>query len=472
MNRQGFPTLLFIYCFILAIILTQTCESVLEYRVNSLEFHKGGSMVTLNLTFVALLIIATAFFVAAEFAMVKIRPSRIDQLIAEGHKRALDLRKVHINLDGYLSACQLGITITALGLGWLGKPTVERILHPLFAYLDMPENLSSILAFIVAFSAITFLHVVLGELAPKTVAIQKAEWVSLLTARPLIFFYRVMFPFIWFLNGSAALFIRFIGLRRANEHEEAHSEEELRIILSESFERGEINQTEYGYVNRIFEFDELLAREIMVPRTDMVCLYQDKSLEENVNIIQKEQYTRFPVALENKDNIVGMVNTKEFFLTYTQNPDLDFNQLIRPVLTVSEAIPIKKLLKEMQKQRVHFALLTDEFGGTSGLVTIEDILEEIVGEIRDEFDSEEKPEIEVLNDSKIIVDGKVLIPHINELLHVHLDNEEFDTVGGWVYGHNPTLKQGDSWRYRNLNFTVRARDKHRIRRVEIERIDN
>lgn len=412
-------------------------------------------------------IIATAFFVAAEFAMVKVRSSRIDQLVLEGNTNAINVQKVIGNLDGYLSACQLGITITALGLGWLGEPTVERLLHPLFAYFNFPEQLITILSFVVAFASITFLHVVLGELAPKTLAIQKAEAISLLTARPLIWFYRIMYPFIWLLNGSASLFIRLFGLKPANEHEEAHSEEELRIILSESYQKGEINQAEYGYVNRIFEFDELLAREIMVPRIDMVCLYQDKTLEENLKIIKAEQYTRFPVALENKDQIVGMINTKEFFMKYTDNPNLDLNSIIRPVLTVAEATPIKKLLKDMQKQRVHFAILTDEYGGTSGLVTIEDILEEIVGEIRDEFDEEEKPEIEKLDNDKLIVDGKVLISQVNDLLNVDLNNEEFDTVGGWLFGHNPMLKQGDTWTYDNLTFIVKNRDKHRIRRVEI-----
>jgi CBS domain containing-hemolysin-like protein len=426
-------------------------------------------MTGLYLFLVAVLILLTAFFVAAEFAMVKVRPSRIDQLVLEGDKRAIDVQKVISNLDGYLSACQLGITITALGLGWLGEPTVERLLHPVFSYFHIPEQLNVVLSFIIAFASITFLHVVLGELAPKTVAIQKADVISLMTARPLIWFYRIMYPFIWLLNGSAALLIRLFGFKTANEHEEAHSEEELRIILSESYQSGEINQAEYGYVSRIFDFDELLAREIMVPRTDMICLYQDKPLEDNLTIIKDEQYTRFPVAFDNKDNIVGMINTKEFFMKYCDDPNVDLNQILRPVLSVSGATPIKTLLKEMQKQRVHFAVLTDEYGGTSGLVTIEDILEEIVGEIRDEFDEEEKPEIEKLNDHKVIVDGKVLISQINDLLNVSLENDEFDTVGGWLYGHNPLLKQGDSWSYGNMTFTVKNRDKHRIRKVQVEK---
>jgi len=429
-------------------------------------------MLILKLFLIVILIVATAFFVAAEFAIVKLRPSRIDQLVLEGNRKAINVQKVTNNLDGYLSACQLGITITALGLGWLGKPTMERILDPMLVYFGFPSGVITILSFVIAFSIITFLHVVLGELAPKTVAIQKAEKVSLLLAGPLIFFYRIMYPFIWALNGSAGLVIRGFGLKPAKEHEEAHSEEELRIILSESYQSGEINQAEYRYVSRIFAFDELLAREIMVPRTDMVCLFQEKDLKENLKVIKEEQYTRFPVALENKDNIVGIINTKEFFLRYTEDPNLDLNSIIRPALFVSDATPIKTLLKEMQKQRVHFAILTDEYGGTSGLVTIEDILEEIVGEIRDEFDSEEKSEFEKIDDNKIIVDGKVLIEEVNNQLHVDLDAEEYATIGGWLYGHQPLIKEGESWEYGDVSFVVKMRDKHRIRKIEISKKKN
>ena len=210
-------------------------------------------MLIFNIILVILLVAITAFFVATEFAIVKIRPSRIDQLIIEGNKKAINVKKVTNNLDGYLSACQLGITITALGLGWLGEPTVERILHPVIDFFNFPEAVGSVLSFIIAFSIITFLHVVLGELTPKTIAIQKAEAVSMKLAGPLIIFYKTMYPIIWALNGSANLFVRLFGLKPIKEHEEAHSEEELRIILSQSYQSGEINQSEFKYVNRIFE---------------------------------------------------------------------------------------------------------------------------------------------------------------------------------------------------------------------------
>lgn len=427
-------------------------------------------MYALNLFLVALLILATAFFVAAEFAIVRLRSSRVDQMVLEGRKNALAVQRVTSNLDGYLSACQLGITITALGLGWLGEPTVEKILHPVFDRYGLPAEISSILSFGIAFASITFLHVVLGELAPKTLAIQKAETVSLLTAKPLIYFYKAMYPFIWALNGSANRLVRIFGIKPAKEHEEAHSEEELRIILTESYKSGMINQAEYGYVNKIFAFDERLAREIMVPRTDMVCIDVQAGKEAALQIMKSEQYTRFPVLEGNKDHILGIINTKQFLMQLSDDPNLEIRKLIRPILSVSEAMPVKDLLLRMQQESVHMAVLVDEYGGTSGLITIEDILEEIVGEIRDEFDTEEKAEIEKLGENHILVDGKVSLESVCSLLGIELLDEELDTIGGWVYTQNPGLKKGSEWTYGPLKFTVREKDRHRIRKLEIVKL--
>jgi len=424
-------------------------------------------MIALNFLLVVLLIAATAFFVATEFAIVKIRPSRVEQLMREGRRGAAAVQKMIGHLDGYLSACQLGITITALGLGWLGEPTFDRLLHPLLAKMSIPEEAAEPLSFLAAFLIVTFLHVVLGELAPKTVAIQKAEKVTLLFAPVIVQFYKLMYPLIWLLNGSANRLIRLFGLKPVKEHAEAHSEEELRIILSESYKSGHINKTEYGYVNRIFAFDELLAREIMVPRTDMVCLSMDNSFEENLKIIREEQYTRYPVMQGSKDNIVGMINTKEFFLRYRGEQDRDFTSIVHPILSVPETTPVSALLRKMQQSRSHIAVLVDEYGGTAGMVTIEDILEEIVGDIRDEFDAEERQEIELPEENRLIADGKVLLSRIEELLNVKIESEEHDTIGGWLYGMNPELKKGSVWECGNLTFRVLERERHRIRKVEI-----
>ncbi|CAM3511817.1 hemolysin family protein [Marinicrinis lubricantis] len=424
-------------------------------------------MITLNLFLVALLIIMTAFFVSTEFAIVKLRGSRIDQLVAEGRKNAKAVQQVAGNLDGYLSACQLGITITAMGLGWLGEPTVERMLHPVLEGFHLPDEVTTVISFLIAFIAMTVLHVVVGELAPKTVAIQKAEWVSLTLSRPLIWWYKIMYPFIWLLNGSANLIVKMMGLKPVKEHEEAHSEEELRIILSDSYKSGKINQSEFGYVNRIFTFDDLVAKEIMVPRTDMICLSADAPLEENMRVIREEQYTRFPVMKDNKDQIIGFINTKQFFLQYSDQPDLKLEDVIHPLLTVSEAMPIKNVLKKMQAEHTHIAILLDEFGGTSGMITIEDILEEIVGDIRDEFDEEEKKEIEKLGPGHIIVDGKVSLTHLNQMLGIQIDSDDLDTIGGWLYSNNSELKKGSTWSYANMTFKVLEKDKHRIRKIEM-----
>jgi len=421
----------------------------------------------LNLLLVALLIVLTAFFVATEFAIIKLRSSRVDQLVVEGKKNAIAVQRVISNLDGYLSACQLGITITALGLGWLGEPTVEKLLLPVFEQWNLNSNLSHILSFLIAFLFITFIHVVVGELAPKSIAIQKAELVSFTVVKPIILFYKVMYPFIWVLNGSANALVRLFGLKPAKEHENAHSEEEIQIILTDSLESGKINNTEYGYVNRIFAFDEILAKEIMVPRTDMTVLYKNNTLQENMDIIRKEQYTRFPVAGDSKDHIVGIINTKQLFLQYQVNKEIDLQTLIQPVMSVSEVMPVKTLLKRMQQERVHFAIVVDEYGGTSGLVTIEDILEEIVGDIRDEFDADERKDIEMLSDTSYMLDGKVSLTELGDLIGTELEHEDVDTVGGWLYSEMEEAKPGKQFGFHNLTFTVREVSKHRINKVEL-----
>ncbi|MGX1827048.1 hemolysin family protein [Paenibacillus taichungensis] len=422
----------------------------------------------LNLALVAILIGFSAFFVAVEFALVRIRPSRIDQMIAEGNKRALAVKQAVANLDGYLSACQLGITITSLGLGWLGEPTVEKILHPVFESMHMPEAVSSFLSFVIAFVAITYLHVVVGELAPKTIAIRKAEAVALLTSTPIIWFNRIMYPFIWLLNSSANQLVKLFGIKPASEHEDAHSEEELQIIINESFESGKINQAEFGYVSRIFAFDEMLAKEIMVPRTDMVCLYVNRSNEENLDIIRQEQYTRFPVVNESKDDIIGIINTKQFFLElYGNDEPVDLSSLIQPVSAVHETTPVKDLLKKMQKDGVHIAVLVDEYGGTSGIVTIEDVLEQIVGEIRDEFDADEVEDIQVINENYVIMDGKVSLSKVNDMFTSNLDADEWDTIGGWLYSHRPEMNEQEEYEFENLTFVLLEKDKNRFYKVAV-----
>jgi CBS domain containing-hemolysin-like protein len=426
----------------------------------------------INLIVIAILIAFTAFFVSFEFAIVKIRSTRIDQLVSEGNKKAIAAKKIVSNLDEYLSACQLGITVTALGLGWLGEPTVEHMLHPLFTKFNVAESAAGILSFIIAFASVTFIHVVVGELAPKTIAINKAEAVTLIFAKPMIIFYKLMYPFIKVLNGSARVIVGIFGLKPASEHEEAHSEEELQLIISESYKSGEINQSEYKYVNNIFEFDDRIAKEIMVPRTEIVVFDRSQTLAECLEIVKVENYTRYPVIDGEKDNIVGMLNMKEVLTDYISGKNLDtpIDEYTRPVIQVIESIAIHDLLVKMQKDRVHMAILMDEYGGTAGLVTVEDILEEIVGEIRDEFDQDEVPEINKISEHKTVVDGKVLIDEVNDLFGLDIQEDEMDTIGGWILSEKMDVVEGDKVKYGDYEFKVLEIDGYHIKLLEIVKL--
>ncbi|MCM3361387.1 hemolysin family protein [Niallia sp. Sow4_A1] len=421
-----------------------------------------------NLILFVILIALTAFFVATEFAIVKVRSSRIDQLVAEGKKGALAAKKVTTHLDEYLSACQLGITVTALGLGWIGESTFAEILEPLFIKLSIGNALSHVIAFVISFLLVTFLHVVVGELAPKTVAIQKAELITLTFANPIIWFYRILYPFIWLLNGSARLLTSIFGLKPASEHELAHSEEELRILMSESYKSGEINKNELAYVNNIFEFDERIAKEIMVPRTEMVTISVDNTFDEIMNILEEENYTRYPLVNGDKDNVIGLINIREFLTATVQNKqEIRLEDYMKPIIRVIETVPIRELLIKMQKERTHMAILLDEYGGTSGIVTAEDILEEIVGDIRDEFDEDEISDIRRIKDDHYILNGKVLISEVNDLLGTHLSEEEVDTIGGWFLTKNFEAVEGDILEEEGYIFKIKNIEEHHIHFIEV-----
>lgn len=427
--------------------------------------------IAIRLTAFAVLIALTAFFVASEFAIVKIRTTRIDQLIAEGNPRAVVARKVVGNLDEYLSACQLGITITALGLGMLGEPTVKLMLAPLWGSLNISASTSSIISYIIAFSIVTFLHVVVGELAPKSIAIQKAEEITLSFSRPLIIFYRIAYPIIKGMNGSAQLLIKLFGYKSMSESEVAHTEEELRMILSDSLKSGEINQAEYKYVNKIFEFDDRIAKEIMAPRTEMITIEKDMTLREVFEVMGVEQYTRYPVTDGDKDHIIGLVNMKNLLTAFIKDPDTagfqPVTNYMQPVIHVIETMPIGDLLLKIQRERIHMAILMDEYGGTSGLVTIEDILEEIVGDIQDEFDMNEIPEIQNLGENHYIFDAKMRIENVNDILGISINEEDIDTIGGWFMTQRFEAIQGEKIIEQGFEFMVKDVDGHHILYLEV-----
>ena len=414
----------------------------------------------------------SAFFVAAEFAIVKVRESRIDQLIASGNRKAAHVKKILHELNEYLSTAQVGITLSSLALGWLGEPTFHELLLPVFERFNFSEQVQATISLIVAFSLITYLHVVLGELAPKTLAIIKAEPIALATARPLIFFHTILFPFVWLLNESANVLVRLLGFSTVSEHDNVHSEEELKHILSRSFESGEINQTEYNYVKNIFEFDNRVAKEIMIPRTEMVCLYNNLSFEENLEIIEKEKFTRYPFVQDDKDHLIGIVNSKELILDYIKGKHQALESYAHPALVAIESTPVHELLKRMQKGRTEIAILMDEYGGTAGLVTLEDMLEEIVGEIRDEFDREERSMIEKVSESEYLIDGKVLLEDIEEKFDIYLGDDDLDTIGGWIFSRLPDVQEGTTIEFDDLTFTVQEMDGLRISQVHVQLQEN
>ncbi|MEY9976103.1 hemolysin family protein [Lysinibacillus sp. RC79] len=430
----------------------------------------------LNLSIFTILLALTGFFVATEFAIVKVRSSRLDQLIAEGNKRAISAKYVVNHLDEYLSACQLGITVTALGIGMVGEKTFEFMLHPLFNLIGISDKYMTIFTIGSAFAIATFLHVVIGELAPKTAAIQKAETITLHFAKPIMLFYKAMYPFIWFLNGSARVLIGIFGMKPASEHELSHTEEELRLLLSESFESGEINKTELKFVNNVFEFDERIAREIMVPRTEIIGIEKNESFTNMIHFIAEEKYTRYPVYDGDRDNILGFINVKELFthglLEQLTDDSLILEDFINPVIRVIETIPIQELLVRMQKERIHMAILMDEYGGTSGLVTVEDILEEIVGEIRDEFDDDEIAEIRKVSDHHYILNAKMLIEDVEKLLNVTLEAEEVETLGGWFLTVNNGIKATKNIELAPYIFSIYEQQGHRIHYIEVRPLRN
>lgn len=420
---------------------------------------------------VAVLIGLTGFFVATEFAIVKVRSSKIDQLVAEGKKGAVSAKKVITHLDEYLSACQLGITVTAMGLGVLGEPTVERLLSPIFMKFDLNESITHLLSFGIAFIVMTYLHVVVGELAPKTFSIQKAEAVTLLFSAPIIWFYKIMYPFIWILNGSARILVGMFGLKPASEHELAHSEEELRLLLAESYKSGAINQSELKYVNNIFEFDERLAKEIMIPRTEMITTSEHDTIGAFLEMAALEQYTRYPVTTDgDKDQIIGMINIKEILSDVAFDNtlrDQPISHYVKPVIQVIESYSINKLLRKMQKERIHIAILLDEYGGTAGLVTVEDILEEIVGEIHDEFDSDEVLDRQKIGECHYVFNGKVLVRDVNTLMETNIETNEVDTIGGWILSQKIDVKLNEVLVYNDFEFTVRELDGRNIQTIEV-----
>jgi CBS domain containing-hemolysin-like protein len=430
-------------------------------------FHWGS--IVWNLFIVLFLVGLNAFFVASEFALVRVRQSRLTQLENEGNTLAKYALKVNHKLDVYLSATQLGITLASLGLGWVGEPAIgDLIVSPLLHRFGVTDpTLIHTISYIIAFSIITFLHIVLGELAPKSLAIQKSVGVSLWLSWPLLMFYRIFLPVIWVLNATANRLLKWVGVAPAGEMEAAHTEEEIRILMNESAKSGIIDKDEMTLFDNVFEFADRVAREVMLPRTDMDCLYTNQTFVENMKQVYATKHTRYPVAVEDKDQIVGFVHITDL-LTADPDEEHDLQAFLRPILSVPETMEISKVLKLMQRKKSQLAIVIDEYGGTAGMLTAETILEEIVGEMQDEFD-DELPSIVVKGDITS-VEGRMLIEDVNDLFGLDIEDEEVDTIGGWLFNHlEGNISKGQKVNHHGFVFEIAQTERLRVQRVHIYR---
>ncbi|MBR2216189.1 MAG: HlyC/CorC family transporter [Selenomonadaceae bacterium] len=392
---------------------------------------------------VLFLVFMNGFFVAAEFACVKIRPSRLETLLQEGEKWPKYAKELTDHLDASLSVTQLGITLASLGLGWVGEPFVAMFILPVTHLMGLDETLGHTVSLMVGFAIITAMHIILGELAPKSLAIQNVEGIMRRVALPMLLFGRLMAPFVWLLNHLAGGVLKLMGFDAAKESESAHTEEEIRLLMEESHKQGLIDDTEVDFVDNVFDFTELTVREIMVPRTDMICLYLEDTWEENIAVIMEEKLTRYPICREDKDNIVGFLHVKDIMSALYGGKRVSLKKMARKVLMVPESMDVSLLLKTMQKSRSQLAIVVDEYGGTAGMVTIEDIIEEIVGDIQDEFD-EERPTVEDLGRGIYSVDAKLLLDDLEDELDIKVEDEDVDSVGGWLndqIGGDPRIGQ-------------------------------
>jgi len=430
-----------------------------------LEFQ--WDLIFWNVVLVLFLVFLNGFFVASEFALVKVRQSRLTQLSNEGNVRAKYALKVNKRLDAYLSATQLGITLASLGLGWVGEPAIaDLIVAPLvhgFGVTD--ETVIHSIAFAVAFCIITFLHIVLGELAPKSLAIQRSVGVSLWLSWPLLMFYRIFLPVIWFLNGSANRLLKLIGVEPASENDAAHTEEEIRILMDQSAKSGIIDKDEMTLFDNVFEFADRVAREVMLPRTDMDCLFTNVSYADNMKQVYETKHTRYPVGVEDKDQIVGFVHITDL-LTADPDEEHDLKEFLRPILSVPESMEISKVLKLMQRKKSQVAIVIDEYGGTAGMLTAETILEELVGELQDEFD-DELPSV-VVKGELTSVDGRMLIEDVNDLFGLEIEDEEVDSIGGWLFNHlEGNISKGQKVVHGGYVFEIAQTERLRVQRVHI-----
>lgn len=424
----------------------------------------------LKLLVIAILVGLNGFFVACEFAIIKVRSSQLDALIEEGNTRAVFVRHVRSHLDAYLSATQLGVTLASLALGWIGEQFLERMLEPAFALAGVHLHaLITSISVTLAFIGITFLHIVFGELAPKYSAIANPLPMALRLVKPLRAFYILFKPAIWVLQKSSNFILhRLLGLRPASGTELAHSEEELRLILDQSERSDEVSALGRDLLLNALDLRRRVVRDIMTPRGEVVYLDLEEDFETNVKKALESRHTRFPLCRGHLDNTVGLVHIKEL-VPLMRDPQPDLMRIRREVTTVPEMMSLEKLLNLFLVKHAHLAVVVDEYGGTVGMVTMENVLEELVGDIQDEFDTE-KEEFQKINENEFTVDGGLGLYELRDMAGLELDSADVSTIGGYVthlLGHLP--KQGEHVAIENYTVTVAQADNRRVRQLHFKR---
>lgn len=424
-----------------------------------------------RLLIVIFLVLASGFFVASEYALITIRKTRLNQLIAEGNRAATAVRRTVEEMSTLLAATQLGVTIISLALGALAEPTVARVFYPLIPYAPkaISQAMLRTLSLLIAFVFVTALDIIVGELAPKAIGLQFNERVALLAVYPLRLFISIFRPFISLLELGGRRVAHLAGVRDAVGRQIPHSEEELQMLVMASTSAGVLEPEEEKMLLRVFDFANLLARQAMVPRTEIVAVPVDASLRDLLALSARERHTRLPVYEESLDNIIGIVYLRDILHRREQleTTDFDIRRIMREPLLVPETMRSGDLLRIMRQRRVHIAIVIDEFGGTAGLVTLEDLMERIIGEVQDEFEAPET-NIEVFDDGSALIDGLTLLGDVNERFELHLDTEEYDTIGGYVFGtlaRRPAV--GDEIHVDGRTLRVAALDGLRIARVHL-----
>ncbi len=427
----------------------------------------GQPSVGLGLSAVVLLVLANAFFVAAEFALVGARRTRLDELARGGDGKARLARRAVQSLDRYISATQLGITLASLGLGWVGEPALAHLLEGFFTWL--PPAVARLgthaVAVVVAFTVITILHIILGELVPKAVALLFPEDVSRWVAAPLIGFAWVMHGPIALLNGTARALLRLMRIQPPREHERLHSPEEIRMLVEQSTEGGTLEKEDARLLEGVFEFTEKTAQEVMTPRTEIVAVEADLTVKDAAELVAEAHRSRYPVYTESLDEIIGVVHTKDMLLTLTRAPLTPVRAIMRPPLFVPGTREVEDVLADMKRLKVHLAVVLDEYGGTAGLVTMEDLLEEIVGPIYDEHD---RPEAPAEAEGATVLDGALPVTEFNDRFEATLDDTDYTTLGGYLFGQLGRLpRKGDVVTAGPHRFEILAMAGRRVDRVRL-----